>query len=138
MQSTLGKSPDRAHTSVRLGLWLCSTAWLLIVLPQFLKALARGQFTTCKSNLRQLATALEMYASDNGGRYPGRLETLLEGRYLKAIPTCPAAGAVTYLDYRCATYPDVFTISCTGDNHWQAWPGHFRPNYPNYDQDDWG
>ena len=41
-----------------------------ILVPNFLKARAQGQLTACKSNCKNLATALEMYASDNGGRYP--------------------------------------------------------------------
>lgn len=101
----------------------------------FLQAQARGQLSQCKTNLKNIATGLEMYASDNWGRYPKRLETLVQQRYLKSLPTCPAARTVTYLDYRSTATPDSFSFSCTGENHWLAWraDGKHRPNYPDYD-----
>lgn len=36
-----------------------------------------GQLTACKSNCKNIATALEMYAGDNGGHYPLRLQELI-------------------------------------------------------------
>jgi hypothetical protein len=39
-----------------------------------------------RSNLRNIATALEMWAADHDGLYPARLE-MLEGDYLRKIPT---------------------------------------------------
>lgn len=57
-----------------------------------------------------------MYASDNGGSYPARLEAL-KANYLIAIPTCPIAGAGADLYTR--TYerrfnPASFSLSCAG------------------------
>lgn len=79
-----------------------------------------GQTTACKSNCKNIATALEMYASDNKGRYPVNLDKLVEGNYLKRIPTCPTAGAVTYTNYEVTTHPDSFSFACCGRNHAQA------------------
>ena len=70
----------------------------------------------CKDNIRKLATALEMYASDWGGRYPAQLDALVP-RYLPKLPTCPAAGRCSYLDYRPASAPDDYRFSCDFPAH---------------------
>jgi hypothetical protein len=51
--------------------------------------------SACKSNLKNIGTALEMYSSDHGGEYPPSLATL-SPEYLKRIPECPLAGQDTY------------------------------------------
>lgn len=113
----------------------------------FLKARAQGQFTACKSNTKNLATALEMYASDNGGQYPVSLSKLVSSNpasaYLRMIPTCPAAGKDTYS----STYKmknarrdkagrivdpkstDTFSFHCAGPNHKAADAPADRPAY---------
>lgn len=92
----------------------------------------------CKLNLKNIATALEMYASDNQGRYPTGLDQLIQPPtpYLKQIPTCPAAGRSTYGDYQMTYTPDVYTLSCVGDHH-QAFYRAMNvsgdvQNYPGY------
>ncbi len=89
--------------------------------------------TACRSNLKNLATALEMYASDHGGRYPIHLDDL-PGKYLKELPTCPAARSLTYTNYRAHSHPDCFTVCCFGDNHAKAYAGFGRDshNFPRY------
>lgn len=110
-----------------------------ILVPNFLKARAQGQLTACKSNCKNIATALEMYASDNGGRYPttGNLAAkLTAGNYLKLIPTCPAAGSNTYSGtYKMTQTPDAFSFQCSGNNHGKAYTGFAgdATNYPQYD-----
>lgn len=95
----------------------------------------QGRLTACKSNLKNLATALEMYASDYGGAYPPRLELLTQGNsYLKTIPTCPAAGRMTY-EYRVIPGKTRnFEMYCSGDHHRQAYVGFEgdSTNYPQY------
>jgi hypothetical protein len=94
-----------------------------------------GQLTACKSNCKNLATALEMYASDFGGLYPQDMARLTSGNYLKSIPTCPAAGKDTYsATYRYRSKPDNFSFFCAGDNHEKAYSGFDRPsiNFPKY------
>jgi hypothetical protein len=83
---------------------------------------AQPLLTGCKSNLKNLASAVEMYASDHEGRYPRDLQ-LLTPHYLKEIPTCPAARKLTYQDYQVTTYPDCFSFSCVGNNHNRAMLG---------------
>lgn len=98
-----------------------------ILVPNFLKARAQGQLTACKSNCKNIATALEMYSSDNGGRYPTQgsfVNLLTGGNYLKLIPTCPAAGSSTYTGAFTSTQtPDSFSFYCTGNNHAKAYTG---------------
>lgn len=60
----------------------------------------RGSLTSCKSNLKNIATALEMYPSDFGGRYP-RLVTV---SYLEPYRS---ACVMTYThSYYLARYPE--------------------------------
>lgn len=83
----------------------------------------------CESNLKNLGTALEMYSTDNNGRFPQRLAALTP-LYLKAIPTCPDAGRDTYsASYQVAASPDAYTLYCRGNNH--AREG-MAPNSPQY------
>ena len=70
----------------------------------------------CQSNLKNLATALEMYSSDNGGCYPVRLSELVSSRHLEALPVCPEAGFCNYL-YEVSDHPDEFTVGCRGRYH---------------------
>lgn len=80
-------------------------------------ARTQGPTTACKSNLKNLATALEMWASDHQGHYPQRLEQLTP-IYIKEIPRCPAAGKDTYsLNYHRFTDPDDFGLCCSGSYH---------------------
>lgn len=110
-----------------------------ILMPNFLRARARGQLTACKSNLKNLATALEMYASDHKGRYPEQLQGLEGNQYLKSIPTCPAAGQDTYrTTYSKAVIPpfqgEYYSLYCQGNHHarsFSGFPGDPR-NFPQY------
>ncbi len=93
-----------------------------------------GGLTACKSNCKNIATALEMYSSDNGGQYPASLDELIPGNYLAKIPTCPAAGSVTYKDYQRTQTPDSFSFTCVGNNHAKAYNGFSTSsnNFPQY------
>ncbi|MEQ8221016.1 MAG: serine/threonine-protein kinase [Candidatus Eremiobacterota bacterium] len=77
-----------------------------------------GQLSACESNLKNLATALEMYATDNKGDYPPALEYLTHttgtmGSYMKTIPMCPSSRAKVSYSYIRATNPDNFTLWCS-------------------------
>ena len=94
-----------------------------ILVPNFIRARAQGQVTACKSNLKNIGTALEMYATDNAGRYPANLGDLTTaagagGGYLKTIPECPSAGSDTYSGaYHHTSNPDAYSVECSGTNH---------------------
>ena len=107
-----------------------------VVVPNFRRARAGGRITACKSNLKNIGTACEMYSSDNAGKYPARMELLLPN-YLKTLPECPATGTTTYkletglnVGYNTAGFEDYYFISCHGDNHEAI---SLPPNYPQYD-----
>jgi len=102
-----------------------------ILVPNFIRARAQGQYTACTSNLKNIATALEMWSTDHEGRYPTSLSQLVEGdSYLRTIPMCPAAEADTYSrTYRSSAHPDRFTVECSGHNHGALGAG---PGYPQY------
>ena len=72
---------------------------------------------------------MEMYSTDNQGRYPPQLG-LLTPNYLKYIPTCPAAGVETYSrTFRSASNPDAYTVMFTGSHHAGV---KQRANFPQY------
>ncbi len=102
--------------------------------PDYLRAVPSGHLTACKSNCKNLATALEMYSSDNQGLYPSHLGLLTTGNYLKVIPTCPSAGQVTYTDYAVSPKQTYFRFSCVGNNHARAYTGFPKSseNFPAY------
>lgn len=99
-----------------------------IVVPNFLRSPNQGVLTSCKSNLKNIGTALEMYNTDNAGLYPTALSAITPN-YLKTIPTCAAAGKVTY-QYITSEKLDAYTAFCSGHYHKK---GNVEPNYPQYD-----
>ena len=108
---------------------LAGALTLPILVPNFMKARNQGQLTACKSNEKNIATALEMYATDYAGKYPSDLKPLTTGNYLRLIPTCPAAGKDTYSEsYQMQSSPDLFSFYCSGHNHGTLLPA----DYPRY------
>lgn len=102
---------------------------LALVVPNFIRCRCPGQLTSCQSNLKNTATALEMYSTDSVGRYPRDLGPLTPN-YLKIIPNCPSAQRDTYSEsYRVAADPDAFTLYCSGANHSAA---NTPVNFPQY------
>lgn len=132
--------PDRSNFGwgFLITALLAVAALSLILVPNFLRAKARGQLTACKSNIKNIATALEAYAGDNAGHYPASLDKLAEGNLLKPLPTCPGAGKMSYLDYQVATDPDSFSFSCCGDNHKSSYAGYDADSagFPRYNTKD--
>jgi type II secretory pathway pseudopilin PulG len=107
-----------------------------IMVPNFIRARSRGQLTACKSNLKNIGTAFEMYSTDWSGKYPANLD-LLTPNYLKTIPECPATGDVSYTmktgstaAYNTAGFEDYYFIQCEGENHTAV---SVPENYPQYD-----
>lgn len=95
--------------------------------PNFLKARTNGCLTSCKSNLKNIGTALEMYSTDNHCKYPRRLFQVTP--YLKFIPTCGTAGTQTYV-YVCSKDQNCYTVYCKGTYHSTITN---KANFPQYD-----
>jgi type II secretory pathway pseudopilin PulG len=66
-----------------------------ILVPALRRHQARQRLEACEANLKQIAAAVEQYSTDNSGRDPFPLSSVAP-RYLKRVPTCPAAGVDTY------------------------------------------
>ncbi|MEW6279902.1 MAG: hypothetical protein AB1758_14835 [Candidatus Eremiobacterota bacterium] len=87
-----------------------------------------GPLGECVSSLKNLDTALMMYASDYPGAYPTSLSRLTP-EYVKEIPRCPTGGS-----YAAVTTgpngdaPDFYTLWCTGDHQPQGLP----PGFPQF------
>ncbi len=110
--------------------------WLLLLLPICALLLRYGaqqkvedDYKDCQLNLKNLATALEMYSTDNAGRYPLDIGKVVP-MYLKQMPVCPGADpAASGYQFLSATNPDAFSICCSGFNHR---PKIAAANYPQY------
>lgn len=124
--------PEEGRRRPSTLMLLAITSFLLVIgavlVPNFIRAGTRGHLTACKSNLKNIGTALEMYSTDHEGRYPTS-PALLTPNYLKTIPTCPSVGWVTY-QFQMASSPDVYTVVCAGRNHKNG--GIDAYNYPQY------
>lgn len=94
----------------------------------FFKDMSAGQLAGCRSNLRQIGAALEMYATDSYGRYPISLSELAP-EYLKSIPVCPSREWGDY-SYTSKSFPDIYTVWCEGKNHTSE---NVPEDYPEYD-----
>lgn len=61
---------------------------LSIAVPQYMGTLERGRQQVLQHNLAQLRRAIDQYRGDRG-RFPDRLDELVELRYLRAVPLNP-------------------------------------------------
>jgi prepilin-type N-terminal cleavage/methylation domain-containing protein len=82
---------QRAFTLIELMIVIAIIAILAaILIPNFLHARAESQTSACESNEQQIATAMEEYAVDNHGAYPGGFGASgLTTPYLSFTPTDP-------------------------------------------------
>jgi prepilin-type N-terminal cleavage/methylation domain-containing protein len=93
------RDPRAGFTLIELMIVVAIIAVLAaILIPNFLHARAESQAAACEGNERQIATALEEYAVDTGGRYPpsGVVSAALLGPtepYLSSIPRDPVSLA---------------------------------------------
>lgn len=88
-----------------------------VLIPNFVRARATSQVTGCKSNLKNIATAVEAYAVDNDAHYPTVLGDITPN-YIKTMPQCPTANSDTYSNGYAATFnPDSYSFYCEGGNH---------------------
>ena len=68
-----------------------------IAAPRYFRSLERARENTLATSLKVMRGALDQYAADKG-RYPDRLDDLVEARYLRALPEDPfTASASTWV-----------------------------------------
>lgn len=97
----------------------------LIMLPNMMRSRDAAKLSSCKYNLRSIAAAMEIYATDNSGMYPKKLDTITTvdtngHAYMRTIPSCPVAGSnAPYLQgYEVVSAPkNAYTLSCKGNYH---------------------
>ncbi|MEW6277134.1 MAG: DUF1559 domain-containing protein [Candidatus Eremiobacterota bacterium] len=107
-------------TLLELAVALCATALLVPGLTAQIRPRAQARLTACRSNLKNIGTALDMYASD-WHVYPGSLGALTPN-YLKILPECPKLGIETYSrSYAVSRWPAAYTFTCE--------ESHLGPNY---------
>lgn len=103
-QPSTGYTGERGFTLIELMIVVAIIAILAgILIPNFVNARAQAQTSACESNLRAIATAMELYYSDNG-RYPdaGAIPDALNSgtvAYLNNTPRDPADAGVTPSKY---------------------------------------
>ncbi|MFH1453807.1 MAG: prepilin-type N-terminal cleavage/methylation domain-containing protein [Armatimonadota bacterium] len=101
-----------------------------ILVPNFLRARAQGNVTACKSNVKNMGTAQEMYATDNSGLYAATLASLTTPiSYLQTLPTCPSSGAY---DLSTVAGNTAYTVYCSGTVH-SGVGGVTSANQPSFD-----
>lgn len=89
----------RGFTLVEIMIVIAIIALLCaIVIPNFLRASARSQATTCINNLRQLDTAIQQFSVEAGKHvgdtivWPTDLTAYIHLNSHGNIPPCPAGG----------------------------------------------
>lgn len=103
--SVFRPQPTRGFTLIELIIGVAIISILAtILIPNFLHARAESQSSACEGNLKQIATALEEYAVDSSGQYPGTsalVDVNLFGGpgnpYLSSVPSDPAGGSYYYV-----------------------------------------
>lgn len=93
------------------------------------KIKAMGDLIACKTNLKNIGTALELWSCEHSGNYPSALSELTPS-FLREIPKCPAAGSDTYSE-SAVLKPNEYRLCCAGHHHKAA--GVRAPNHPRYD-----
>ncbi|MHB2019162.1 MAG: hypothetical protein ACYCW6_19615 [Candidatus Xenobia bacterium] len=132
LQSALhlsGEQTTKLRDMLRTGLQPGQAGQLSVQLPLMLDDAQREQFkrgmiqarawgmtTSCRANLRNISTAIDMYRLDNHGSYPPSLQALMP-KYLFTVPRCPAGGSY---DYKVGPSGRDFEIICSGQNHRDA------------------
>ncbi|HEX3548991.1 MAG TPA: prepilin-type N-terminal cleavage/methylation domain-containing protein [Candidatus Elarobacter sp.] len=127
MRQNGGRENERGFTLIELMIVvaiIAILAWILI--PNFVNARSQAQTAACESNLRAIATAMELYYADNqvyptasGAAVQPALLTVNGVAYLNNTPKDPAAqsGAATYTlttTQASGGGPASYTIVCPG------------------------
>lgn len=102
-----------------------------------MRARAQGQLTACKSSLKNIGTAMEMYSEEHDGKYPEEAGlAALVPKYLKTLPECPAAQQMSYTSVfgpkaegNQEHFENFYQVQCSGHHHKAV---SVDENYPKY------
>lgn len=111
-----GNESERGFTLIEMMIVVAIIAILVsILVPNFVRARAQAQTAACEANLKEIATAIELYETDND-RYPdsgvANASNAELAAYLKQTPVDPAAGPSLYYQFTVSD-PDTSTASYT-------------------------
>jgi general secretion pathway protein G len=85
----------RGFTLIELMIVMAIVALLLtLAVPRYFKSLEHSKETVLRSNLASVRDALDKFYGDTG-KYPEKLDTLVEKRYLRALPMDPITESST-------------------------------------------
>lgn len=85
----------RGFTLIELVIVMAIVALLLtLAAPRYFKSLERSKETVLRSNLAAMRDALDKFYGDTG-KYPERLEILVEKKYLRSMPVDPITESST-------------------------------------------
>ena len=79
-----------------------------LAVPNFQQSAMKAKETALKQNLFTMRTVLDQYYADRGD-YPDTLESLVEGKYLRAIPVDPFTKSST-------TWTEIYEDQEEGDD----------------------
>ena len=130
---------DRRSNGWRYLLLAVAVGLLAFPIALFcIRRAAESSLTACQSELKNCASVLEVYASDNAGRYPPRLDLLLPN-YLRVPPRCPQLKREYSYQFTLVHERQEFRLACPGSH---AHYGPFvvfpllREGYPQYSSTD--
>lgn len=105
------------------AIWLLGAVLLVAWVARVSSPDTADNLEACRSNLKNIGTAMAMYSTDWSGKFPPSLDRLVP-KYLARIPACPAAGSVTYrvelgpnAPHNKDHFPDYYYLYCSGDHH---------------------
>jgi len=115
---------QRGFTLIEMMVVVAIIAILVALLaPNFIRARAQAQTAACEANLKEIATALELYQTDHDA-YPVASNQSIDGNtsdpltpYLRQVPVDPAAGRGSFYSYSVRTAAGgstSYTIVCPG------------------------
>jgi general secretion pathway protein G len=86
---SLAPRPSPAFTLIELLVVMAIIAVLLtIALPRYFHSTDKAKEAVLKQDLAQMRIAIDQYHADHG-KYPDRLEDLVDKKYLRSIPQDP-------------------------------------------------
>ena len=79
----------RGFTLIELLVVMAAVALLLgVAAPRYIEHVDRAREAALRSNLAALRDAIDRFQADRGA-YPAKLQDLVDGRYLRAVPVDP-------------------------------------------------